>query len=299
MKTGNNPNEFNISLIQQRDQRQVMVEKMRGKLAGHSQSFIQAKERQAYATRKRAFVLGWRVALVGVFLLGNIYYIASRPEAPAKAAAKKAPRLPAPGGHHERKRSGHVLDLGAVRFRSVEIAFRRGTHDHRRCQRRPEEITGAPAQGRCPDPVPDRQVGPGGKDPHMNLPIQSRQAGFSLIEILVSAVVIGILATAAFYFLSAQNGMGAAGNDSIKGLNLGKLKLDSLKVTAYDELVSGSDTVNERYIRAWHVTIQRDGLGVPDGRKKIDIDVLWPLTGLHTVSLVTLKSDDRYKEETP
>ena len=64
MKTGNNPNEFDISLIQQRDQRQVMVEKMRGKLAGHSKSFIQAKERQAYATRKRAFVLGWRVATV-------------------------------------------------------------------------------------------------------------------------------------------------------------------------------------------------------------------------------------------
>lgn len=96
MKTGNNPNEFNISLIQQRDQRQVMVEKMRGKLAGHSQSFIQAKERQAYATRKRAFVLGWRVALVGAFLLGNIYYVASRSDAPAKAAARKAPRLPAP-----------------------------------------------------------------------------------------------------------------------------------------------------------------------------------------------------------
>jgi prepilin-type N-terminal cleavage/methylation domain-containing protein len=127
----------------------------------------------------------------------------------------------------------------------------------------------------------------------------SRQAGFSLIEILVSAVVIGILATAAFYFLSAQNGMGAAGNDSIKGLNLGKLKMDSLKVTAYDELVSGSDTVNERYIRAWHVTIQKDGMGVPDGRKKIDIDVLWPLNAAHSVSLVTLKSDDRYKEETP
>lgn len=130
----------------------------------------------------------------------------------------------------------------------------------------------------------------------MNFQPPSRQSGFSLIEILVSAVVIGILATAAFYFLSAQNGMGTAGNDSIKGLNLGKLKMDSLKVTAYDDLVSGSDTVNERYIRAWHVTIQRDGLGAPDGRKKIDIDVLWPLTGLHTVSLVTLKSDDRFKE---
>jgi hypothetical protein len=96
MKTGNNPNEFDISLIQQQAQRQLMVEKMRGKLAGHSQSFVQAKERQAYATRKRALVLGWRLALLGAFLLGNFYYISSRPDAPAKEAVKKAPRLPAP-----------------------------------------------------------------------------------------------------------------------------------------------------------------------------------------------------------
>lgn len=125
------------------------------------------------------------------------------------------------------------------------------------------------------------------------------QAGFSLIEILVSAVVIAILATAAFYFLSAQNGMGTRGNDSMKGLNLGKLKMDSLKVSSYDDLVSGSDTVSERYIRAWHVSVVHDGVGAPTGRKKIDINVMWPLTAEHNVSLVTLKSDDRYKEESP
>lgn len=96
MKTGNNSNEFDISLIQQQAQRQLMVAKMRGKLAGHSQSFLHAKERQAYATRKRAYVLGWRLALLGAFLLGNFYYIASRPDAPLKETAKSAPRLSAP-----------------------------------------------------------------------------------------------------------------------------------------------------------------------------------------------------------
>jgi prepilin-type N-terminal cleavage/methylation domain-containing protein len=125
------------------------------------------------------------------------------------------------------------------------------------------------------------------------------QSGVSLIEILVSAVVVAILATAAFYFLSTQNGAGTAGTDSMKGLNLGKLKMDSLKVSAYDDLVSGSDTVTERYIRAWHVTILRDAGGIPTGRKKIDMTVIWPLTAEHNVSLATLKSDDRYKEESP
>jgi prepilin-type N-terminal cleavage/methylation domain-containing protein len=125
------------------------------------------------------------------------------------------------------------------------------------------------------------------------------QAGFSLIEILVSAVVCAILATAAFYFLSSQNGMGVAGNDLMKGVNLGKLKMDSLKVAAYEDLASGSDTVSERYIRAWHVTILRDGGGAETGRKKIDISVIWPLTADHTVTMATLKSDDKYKEESP
>ena len=127
----------------------------------------------------------------------------------------------------------------------------------------------------------------------------SGQDGFSLIEILVSAVVTLILATSAFYFLSSQNGMGTQGTDLMKGVNLGKLKLDSLKVSAYDSLSSGSDTVSERYIRAWHVTQIQDGMGLPNGRKKIDLTVHWPLTAEHSVLLATLKSDDRYKEETP
>lgn len=125
------------------------------------------------------------------------------------------------------------------------------------------------------------------------------QAGFSLIEILVAAVVVGILATSAFYFLNTQNGMSRAGNDLMKGVNLGKLKMDSLKVASYDELAGGSDTVMSRYIRSWHVTVVRDEAGVPTGRKQIDMNVIWPLTADHTVTLATLKSDDTYKEATP
>ncbi|MDB5051489.1 MAG: hypothetical protein JWO30_4560 [Fibrobacteres bacterium] len=125
------------------------------------------------------------------------------------------------------------------------------------------------------------------------------QRGFSLIEILVSAVVTAVLATSAFYFLTAQNGMGNAGNDLMKSVNLGKLKMDSLKVSSYDELASGSDTVSERYIRAWHITVMRNDDGTPNGRKKIDMNVIWPLTADHTVTLATLKSDDTFREGTP
>lgn len=123
-----------------------------------------------------------------------------------------------------------------------------------------------------------------------------RQSGFSLIEVLVSAVVIGILATATFYFLSNQSSMGARGSDMMKGTNLGKLKMDSLKVMSYDGLTSGSDTVSERYIRVWQVGVVRDAFGHPNGRKSIELTVLWPLTGDQYVSFSSIKGDDKYKE---
>lgn len=125
------------------------------------------------------------------------------------------------------------------------------------------------------------------------------QGGFSLIEILVAALVMGLLATSAFYFLNSQNAMSQSGNDLMKGVNLGKLKMDSLKVVPYDELAGGSDIVMARYIRSWHVSVIRDGGGLPTGRKQIEMTVMWPLTAEHNVTLATLKSDDNYKEPTP
>lgn len=120
-----------------------------------------------------------------------------------------------------------------------------------------------------------------------------------MIEILVSAVVTGVVAVSAFYFLSSQNTMGTKGSDLMKGVNLGKLKMDSLKVVAYTDLSSGSDTVSERYIRSWHVGVGRDMAGNPNGRKSIELVVYWPLTGEQMVSFTSVKSDDKFKEEEP
>lgn len=131
------------------------------------------------------------------------------------------------------------------------------------------------------------------------VPRGRRQAGFSMIEILVSAVVTGVVATSAFYFLSSQNHMGTRGNDLMHGVGLGKLKMDSLKVVAFDSLSAGSDTVSDRFVRAWHVSVLRDGAGNPNGRKQIDLTVYWPLTGEQMISFSSLKSNDKYKETSP
>lgn len=129
-------------------------------------------------------------------------------------------------------------------------------------------------------------------------PVRTRgQAGFSLVEILVSMVVASCMAGAVFYFLKSQNNMGVRSTDVLKATNIGKLVMDSLKVTGYDELSAGSDTVVSRYIRAWRITNVTDEDGVPNGRKKIDLTVYWPLTASNSMSFTSLLSDARFKEK--
>jgi prepilin-type N-terminal cleavage/methylation domain-containing protein len=125
------------------------------------------------------------------------------------------------------------------------------------------------------------------------------QAGFSLLEVIVSAVVVGLVAVSAFYFINSQNRMGAKGGDMVKGVNFGKQTMDSLKVLNYDALASGSDTVAERYVRSWAVSQIYDGLGNPIGQKAIEVAVRWPLTGEQNVYFTSVKSDDKYKDANP
>lgn len=127
-------------------------------------------------------------------------------------------------------------------------------------------------------------------------PPGTSQAGFSLVEILVSMVVLGGLAASVFYFLSSQSGMGTRSNDMLKGLNFGKLAMDSLKVTEYGILEAGSDTVVDRYIRSWRISLVTGPDGIPNGRKKIDVTVHWPLSAEHFLNFTSIMSDGRFKE---
>lgn len=131
----------------------------------------------------------------------------------------------------------------------------------------------------------------------MNAARAKAEAGFSLIEILVAMVVMSILACAVFYFLTSQNRMGSRSNDMMKSLNLGKLVIDSLKVSDYEDLEGGSDTVVARYIRSWRISTATDEAGLPTGRKKIELTVYWPLTAEQSVSFTSILSDGRFKEE--
>ena len=96
MPTGNNPNHFDLSLIQQREQRQAIVQKMRGKLAGPSQAGIQAMERKRKAAHKSAFDWGWRLALAALFIGGNAYYFSGKSPISRSASRTASLTLPEP-----------------------------------------------------------------------------------------------------------------------------------------------------------------------------------------------------------
>jgi prepilin-type N-terminal cleavage/methylation domain-containing protein len=131
----------------------------------------------------------------------------------------------------------------------------------------------------------------------MNSLPSRNQGGFTLIEILVSLIIFGLLTSSVFYFLSQQNAQSVRATDAQKSLSLAKLALDSLKVAPYDSLRAGLDTLDDRYIRSWHVSVVTDELGMDKGSRQIDLTVYWPLTASNKISLATLVSDDGYKEE--
>jgi prepilin-type N-terminal cleavage/methylation domain-containing protein len=127
--------------------------------------------------------------------------------------------------------------------------------------------------------------------------VRASEGGFTLIEILVSIMIFGLLTTSVFYFLSQQNGMSTRANDGQRGLSLGKLVLDSLKVAPYDSLVAGTDTVDQRFIRSWHISVVTGEDGESLGNKQVELTVHWPISGNYSVSLATLVCDERFREE--
>ncbi|MDB5102362.1 MAG: hypothetical protein JWP91_51 [Fibrobacteres bacterium] len=96
MPTPNNRNEYDISLVQQRENRQAMVEKMRGKLAAPSQAGLRVVEGKRRAARKSAFNKGWKVVLAGLFLCGNYMVFSGRAPIAAKSRSEVSPLLPEP-----------------------------------------------------------------------------------------------------------------------------------------------------------------------------------------------------------
>ena len=116
------------------------------------------------------------------------------------------------------------------------------------------------------------------------------QSGFGLIEIVISIVILSLVGATTFYFLHSQDMNTGLGTDISKGMFVAKRKLDSLRVVHYGIVSTGSDTVNNRYIRRWYVSTD-----LVTDRKTIQLLVSWPLSAQHTITFNTIVGDDQYK----
>ncbi|MEO7425476.1 MAG: hypothetical protein ABI036_09835 [Fibrobacteria bacterium] len=85
-----------MSLIQANDGRQVMLEKMRGKLAGTSQFQAEFQERRRVSARKSALGWGWKLGLFAIIAAGNIYWLSSHTQVKAAAVRPHAATLQPP-----------------------------------------------------------------------------------------------------------------------------------------------------------------------------------------------------------
>lgn len=122
------------------------------------------------------------------------------------------------------------------------------------------------------------------------LPRPHAQAGFGLLEIVISIVILGLVASTTFYFLRSQDANTGLGTDLSKGMFVGKRKLDSLRVVRYGNVESGCDTVSNRFIRRWYVATD-----LITDRKSVALLVSWPLSAKHSITFNTIVGDDQYK----
>lgn len=118
----------------------------------------------------------------------------------------------------------------------------------------------------------------------------SGQAGFGLLEIVISVVLLALVGATTFYVLHTQDANATLGTDLSKGMFVGKRKLDSLRVVRYGTVSAGCDTVNNRFIRRWYVSTDLVG-----DRKSVELLVSWPLSVQHTITFNTVVGDDQYK----
>ncbi len=86
-----------MSLIQVHDGRQLMLDKMRGKLAGTSQFHAEASERRRVSARvsarKALLGWGWKIGALGLIAAVNIVWLSNHSQGKVDVAPRHAPNL--------------------------------------------------------------------------------------------------------------------------------------------------------------------------------------------------------------
>ncbi|MFP4164227.1 MAG: prepilin-type N-terminal cleavage/methylation domain-containing protein [Chitinispirillaceae bacterium] len=105
--------------------------------------------------------------------------------------------------------------------------------------------------------------------------------GITLVEIIVAMVILGLVVTGLNLVIVNMIDSNVAAKEISAATAAGNQMLDQIRQQDYADVVSGSDVVEDKYLRSWTVT--------DDGRmKNVTLRVLWPLSsGKRSVELST------------
>lgn len=106
-----------------------------------------------------------------------------------------------------------------------------------------------------------------------------KSTGFSLLEILIALVILAIslLALAGLMTITTRNN--AFGGTMTEAATLAQDLMESLRVTNWDNIISGNDVVQVRgvnYNRRWAVALGPNSPAPPfDNEKRVSVTVNW------------------------
>lgn len=108
--------------------------------------------------------------------------------------------------------------------------------------------------------------------------------GITLVEIIVAMVILGLVVTGLNLVIVNMIDSNVAAKELSAATAIGNQQLDQIRQEDYGNIKSGSDVVEDKYLRSWTVT--NDG-----NMKNITLRVIWPLsTGKRSIELSTTVS---------
>lgn len=119
-----------------------------------------------------------------------------------------------------------------------------------------------------------------------------RMNGFSLIEVLISLVILAISLLALAGLMTTTTKNNAFGGNMTEAATLAQDRMEELRVTDWDNIVDGNDTIPMRglnYDRVWTVALGPNSPAPPnDNDKRITVTVNWNDGMARSISFLTV-----------
>ncbi|KMQ51035.1 hypothetical protein CHISP_1958 [Chitinispirillum alkaliphilum] len=109
----------------------------------------------------------------------------------------------------------------------------------------------------------------------------SNCSGSSLVEVIISMFILALLVVGLNFCVVNLIGKNVAAKDISAATASGNQLLEQMRRADFNEIVSGSDMQDQRFIRSWTVTDDGD-------MRRIELTVFWPENESRSISMSTM-----------